>query len=86
MGNAGTATLASTEQVFYLPYRTDEGNTDSREQGDERGRLGWKMSVQAGMELAEKSCAWTPPGLELSLSALPCTLLLCRGKVERTKG
>lgn len=86
MGNAATAMLASTEQVFHLSYRIDEGNTDSREQGDERGRLGRKMSVHGGMELAEKSCAWTPLGSELSLSAPPCMLFLYWGKVECIKG
>lgn len=49
--NTTAATPASTEQVFHLSYRIDEGNRDSREWGDERGRLGRKMSAHRGMGL-----------------------------------
>lgn len=55
MGNAATAMLASSEQAFRLFYRIDEGNRDSREQGDERSRLVRRMSVHRGMEVAENS-------------------------------
>lgn len=50
-----TAVLASTEQVFHLSYRRDEGNRDSREQGNERGEF-------AGRYLYTKRWNWLSEG------------------------